>query len=273
VNTVLTMYLARTMKEAGPLLLAGLIIVAIGAVLVLVAKPAAHPAAKVTVEEKSITVVYKTIKDEKEVEEKVTAPDAAALRELDRRAYRIYQESNVTFFDNVMVTLFVVMTALAWGAYGPTLHKGQTAMRGSRLRPFLCVGLAYLVIAVVVPVLLLQAGISDREAEADFTFAGTIWSLAGGTVGAIGALGIIMAFNAGGKPIYVMPLVFGGAPVVNSFTEIVAKSMYHEIGPLFYAGLILVVVGAVMVLVFAPKHHPPKPTPEPSYSKVGADIT
>jgi peptidoglycan/LPS O-acetylase OafA/YrhL len=115
------------------------------------------------------------------------------------------------------------------------------------------------VIAVVVPVLLLQAGISEREAEADFTFAGTIWSLAGGTVGAIGALGIIMAFNAGGKPIYVMPLVFGGAPVVNSFTEIVAKSMYHEIGPLFYAGLILVVVGAVMVLIFAPKHGPPKP--------------
>ena len=42
---------------------------------------------------------------------------------------------------------------------------------------------------------------------------GTAWSLGGGAVGAIGALGVIMAFNLGGKPVYVMPLVFGGAPV------------------------------------------------------------
>ena len=34
--------------------------------------------------------------------------------------------------------------------------------------------------------------------------------------GAIGALGIILAFNFGGKPVYVMPLVFGGAPVITT---------------------------------------------------------
>jgi hypothetical protein len=70
-------------------------------------------------------------------------------------------------------------------------------------------------------------------------------------------LGIIMAFNFGGKPVYVMPLVFGGAPVINTLTTLVAKPPETAPGPLFYAGLIIVAVGAVTVLVFAPK--PGKP--------------
>src|SRR5690606_15339274 len=81
-----------------------------------------------------------------------------------------------------------------------------------------------------------------------------IWSLAGGAAGAIGALGIIMAFNFGGKPIYVMPLVFGGAPVINTFTTLVKSGRgIADASPIFYAGLIVVAVGAVTVLVFAPK--------------------
>ena len=100
------------------------------------------------------------------------------------------------------------------------------------------------------------------------TFSGVLWSLIAGGAGAVGALGIIMAFNFGGKPIYVMPLVFGGAPVVNTFTTIVDKKLYGQIHPIFYSGLILVAVGAVIVLLFAPKGAPPKkvkeePPPEP----------
>jgi hypothetical protein len=83
---------------------------------------------------------------------------------------------------------------------------------------------------------------------------GTIWSLAGGAAGAIGALGIIMAFNFGGKPIYVMPLVFGGAPVINTFTTLFKSGRgFQDASPLFFAGLIIVAVGAVTVLVFSPK--------------------
>ena len=39
--------------------------------------------------------------------------------------------------------------------------------------------------------------------------------LARAHLGALGAVFIIYAFRAGGLPAYVMPLVFGGAPVVN----------------------------------------------------------
>ena len=72
------------------------------------------------------------------------------------------------------------------------------------------------------------------------------------------ALGIIFAFNFGGKPVYVMPLVFGGAPVVNTFFSVIQQGSYSQIGPLFTAGLILVIAGAVMVLIFAPRGQPPK---------------
>ncbi len=155
--------------------------------------------------------------------------------------------------DILFVTLSVATTAISWGMYGPVLHKGQSAMGGSKLRPLMCVGLAYFVIAVVIPLAIL----SVRPEPGTWDISGTIWSLAGGAAGAIGALGIIMAFNFGGKPIYVMPLVFGGAPVINTFTTIASKSNLEPPSPLFFAGLIIVAVGAVTVLVFSPK--PGKP--------------
>lgn len=144
----------------------------------------------------------------------------------------------------------IALAIACWGAYGPVLHKAQGLMRQSRLRPFVCVGVAYFAVAVVVPLLLLSTG---AEPESHYRLAGVLWSLAAGAVGAVGALGIIMAFSYGGKPIYVMPLVFSGAPVVNAFVTLSRQGQWHRAGPLFYAGLILVIVGAAIVLVFAPK--------------------
>jgi hypothetical protein len=163
-------------------------------------------------------------------------------------------QSALSVVDMTLVAVSVAVTAISWGVYGPVLHWGQSAMGGSRLRPLMCVGLAYFVIAVMAPALLLVGGEPGQ-----WTVNGTAWSLAGGAAGAIGALGIILAFTFGGKPIYVMPLVFGGAPVVNTFTTMLARPTDSAISPLFYAGLIIVAVGAVVVLVFAPKggHKPP----------------
>ena len=163
--------------------------------------------------------------------------------------------ANAGFMDvlnsSVKVLVWVAFTALCWGIYGPILHKGQAAMSGSRLRPFLCVGLAYIVIAVLIPYVLLGAG---AETVGDWTATGISYSLAGGAAGALGALGIILAFNFGGKPVYVMPLVFGGAPVVGTIISLVMAGGQTP-SPYFFAGLIVVAVGAVTVLVFAPKPH------------------
>ncbi len=59
------------------------------------------------------------------------------------------------FMDWVKIVGSILLTVLTWGAYGPTLHKGQMAMQGSRLRPLICVGLAYFAVAVVIPAILI----------------------------------------------------------------------------------------------------------------------
>ncbi len=161
----------------------------------------------------------------------------------------------------VPVALSVLTTMLCWGAYGPVLHIGQAAMQGSRMRPFMCVGLAYFLIAVLIPLAILQL---QSAPGGRWTAAGTAWSLAAGAAGALGALGVILAFDFGGKPVYVMPLVFGGAPVVNTLTGAAEAALGGT--PLafqapFLAGLVAVIAGAVMVLVFAPRagSKPPEP--------------
>ena len=129
--------------------------------------------------------------------------------------------------------------------------RGKWPCKAAASGRSICVGVAYFAIAVLVPGLLLAV---MRE-PGEFTLAGSIWSLIGGATGAIGALGIIMAFTFGGKPVYVMPLVFGGAPVINTFTTMWAAGISSD-NPLFYAGLLIVMAGAVTVLIFAPKGAP-----------------
>jgi hypothetical protein len=122
-------------------------------------------------------------------------------------------------------------------------------MHHSRLRPLLCVGLAYFLIAVIVPYFFL----GELGEASTYRSLGTLWSMAGGAFGAIGALGIIMAFNFGGRPVFVMPLVFGGAPVINTLVAAIAQRQLGNIGGLFLAGLILVIAGSAIVLVLAPR--------------------
>jgi hypothetical protein len=158
----------------------------------------------------------------------------------------------IDFLPLLKVIGFVVITAICWGAYGPLLHKGQMQMHGSRMRPFICVGLAYVVVAVALP-FVLRAIMGDHGY---LTLSGSLWSLAGGATGALGSLGVILAFTYGGKPVYVMPLVFGGAPVINTFISIATAKQLSSISPFFYAGLIVVIAGAVSVLIFAPRGQP-----------------
>jgi hypothetical protein len=93
---------------------------------------------------------------------------------------------------------------------------------------------------------------------------GIVWSLGAGIAGAVGALGIIYAFNFGGKPLFVMPLVFGFAPVVNTFTAIVTDNLFGRVSNMFFISLGMVIFGAVLVLIFAPRKAPPKPSVEKS---------
>jgi hypothetical protein len=138
--------------------------------------------------------------------------------------------------------------ALSWGLYGASLHKGQMEL-GNPLRALLCVGVAYFLIGVVVPVVALQ---SQGELR-NFNLAGTLTATMAGALGAIGAVCIIFAFRSGGLPTYVMPLVFGGAPVINVLTSLALHPPKVAINPLFFVGVVMAAMGAGMVLYFRPQ--------------------
>ena len=143
--------------------------------------------------------------------------------------------------------LFVLGAVLSWGMYGPVLHKGQVAL-GNPLRALLCVGVAYFLVAVLVPALMLQA----QGQLGGFTPRGSVMATLGGALGAAGAVCIILAFRAGGLPTYVMPLVFGGAPLVNVLVSTLTHPPREAPSPMLYVGFLLAATGAYLVLRFKP---------------------
>jgi uncharacterized membrane protein len=143
---------------------------------------------------------------------------------------------------------FALGAALCWGIYGPILHKGQVAL-GNPLRALLCVGVAYFLVGVLVPVLAL----GSQGQLKGFNSAGVMASTIGGALGAIGAVGIIFAFRNGGLPIYVMPLVFGLAPVVNVLYSMATHPPKNTPNPLLWLGFLLASVGAGLVLRYKPQ--------------------
>ena len=146
-------------------------------------------------------------------------------------------------------TLFVLGAALSWGAYGATLHTGQ-AQLGSGLRALICVGIAYFVIAVLIPSITL--GSQGQLGASGFNASGTTWAIGAGALGAIGAACITFAFITGGRPIYVMPLVFGGAPLINVLVSMALHPPEESPNPMLYLGFLITAAGAAMVLYFRP---------------------
>jgi hypothetical protein len=143
--------------------------------------------------------------------------------------------------------IFVAGAILSWGAYGALLHQGQTQL-GNPLKALLCVGVAYFLIGVIVPL----AALSAQGGLSGFNTVGLVNATFAGALGAAGAACIIWAFKTGGLPVYVMPLVFGGAPLVNVLVAMVLHPPKSAINPMLYVGFLLASLGAGMVLYFRP---------------------
>jgi hypothetical protein len=238
VNTLLTATFNRGFDQLKAPFLAGLLLVITGAVTVLVFRPTPQPVAA------PVTADVATPASAPAVTATPTAA-ASAARTAERWIERL---------------LAVALSLCAWGAYGPVLHRGQAAMGGSRLRPLFCIGAAYFLIAVLVPLaILLPLGKAGG-----WHLGSTGWSLAAGSLGALGALGTIVAFTCGGKPFTVMPVVFGCAPVINTLLTIaLAHTPAGDVSPFFLAGMLVVGVGAATVLAFGPRGHA-APAPRPA---------
>ncbi len=143
---------------------------------------------------------------------------------------------------------FVILTVLSWGTYIPTLHKGQVALNGSGVHAFLLVGVAYLLVAIAGPgVIIARAGSWDV-----FTPSGVGFTVGAGVLGAVGALGIVFALVNGGRPTVVPPLVFAGAPLVSVFVANLYNPAQNSPSPVFYLGLVMAAAGVGLVMAFRP---------------------
>ena len=150
--------------------------------------------------------------------------------------------------------IFALLTVASWGLYGVLLHTGQLAMadpENGRYKAFLFVGLAYLLTAVFGSLVVLYF----NGANWAYPARGVLWSTAAGIAGAIGALGVRLAFGAKGSPTVVMSIVFAGAPIVNAVFATLAHPPaggWAAVRWPFVLGIVLAALGGCLVTFFRP---------------------
>jgi drug/metabolite transporter (DMT)-like permease len=164
--------------------------------------------------------------------------------------------------------LYVALAGLSWGTYVPLIFYGGNELGGkpgARLMAILCVGVAYFVIAVLLP---LGWFLSKQEQWPDLTTTGLVFSALAGVAGAIGAICVIFASKsavgaakADGLDldtyrVFIAPLIFGLAPVINVLVSTIwhpqpDHPFHFEIelpGWKLWVGIVLVGLGAALVL-------------------------
>jgi len=151
--------------------------------------------------------------------------------------------------------------ALCWGMYGPTLTNARSPAREwGPFKPYFFVGMAYVVVAIIGGAFMMKFAFNDNFDYSGKYFPAMKWGFLAGLLGAFGALGLTVALTkAGGKPAYVMPIVFGGAVTVNAIAAYV--SLHGQpVNPLMWVGMGLVAVGIILTAGYTPHGHAaPKP--------------
>ncbi len=149
--------------------------------------------------------------------------------------------------------VFVALAGLCWGAYVPFVAQGGKELRSS-YASFLCVGIAYFLIAILFPLGVFWA----RGKFPEFTAKGSFLATMAGVAGALGALCVIFAtFEFKGPRMFVAPVIFAVAPVINTIVSLIwhpdkglgAFSLPDEVPHwTFFVGIILTGLGAGLVL-------------------------
>src|SRR5262249_47652660 len=176
--------------------------------------------------------------------------------------------------DRYLWLLYVALAGLAWGTYVRIIFYGGNELSAKpgpsgRFMSILCVGGAYFVIGVLLPLLMFSTGwLGAKWSDVNFGASGLTFASLAGVAGALGAIGVIFATtaayaaaNEAGVPrdtykIFIAPLIFGLAPVIN----VVVSMFWHpkpgdpwhfglkSAHPVLWVGIVLVGLGAALVL-------------------------
>jgi drug/metabolite transporter (DMT)-like permease len=149
---------------------------------------------------------------------------------------------------------FVALAGLCWGTYVPLIAQGGKELKNS-YASFLCVGIAYFLIAILFPLTVFWL----RGSWPAFNATGVTFASLAGVAGALGALCVVFAsIEFKGDRRFIGPLIFGTAPVINTLVSLIwhptsqSSLNFHlpEEAPgwKLYAGIILAGLGAALVL-------------------------
>lgn len=171
---------------------------------------------------------------------------------------------------------YVAMAGLAWGTYVPIIFYGggELSVPGKpgpsgRFMAILCVGGAYFVIGVLLPLLMFTTGWAGvKWGDVNLGMPGLTFASLAGVAGAVGAICVIFATSAAMRAarqeqldpntykVFIAPLIFGLAPIINVLVSMVWHPKSGEpwhfgfkpAHPLLWVGIVLVGLGAALVL-------------------------
>ncbi|MFY7953235.1 MAG: hypothetical protein ACOVT5_12075 [Armatimonadaceae bacterium] len=100
---------------------------------------------------------------------------------------------------------YVILAGLSWGTYVPIIFFGGGELSakpgiGGRLMAIICVGVAYLVLAIVIPVIVFLTNQSAWQEDVNKSnTGGYIFAGLAGVMGAVGAICVVFASSAAAK--------------------------------------------------------------------------
>jgi hypothetical protein len=194
--------------------------------------------------------------------------------------------------DKYLWLFYVALAGLSWGTYVPLIFYGGNELGGkasSRILAILCVGVAYFVIGVVFPLVYLFV-MTPVEQRPDANSNGLIFAGLAGVAGAVGAICVIFAsktatqaaveakLNPATFRLYIAPLIFGLAPVINTLVSLIWHPQKGEPfhfgfdmpGWKLWLGIILVGAGAALVLFGKEEAEAHKPKAKASPTAIAA---
>ncbi len=160
----------------------------------------------------------------------------------------------------LLAILFACGVALCWGTYGSALSNARAPKPGEwgPFKPYVFIGLAYVVVALIAGPLMMRFAFNDSFDYTGKYVPAMKWGFLAGLLGAFGALFLTTSMTwAGGRPSYVMPIVFGGAVTVNAIIAFLSLHEGERTNPLMWIGMALVAVGIVLTARYTPHGHPP----------------